>query len=127
MDAAPRRAFMKGEGGALRGTYYGGEERCNLLGVGSMDGRAFRLEGALEVGLGELEDELEEELEDELEELEELEEDVGGDVVVVEGLWTFLGLSQPNLLKPLTGRAWAAGAFAGLGGPPLFLLGRLGA
>ena len=79
-----------------------------------MDGRAFRLEGALEVGLGELEDELEEELEDELEELEklkELEEDVGGDVVVVEGLWTFLGLSQPNLLKPLTGRAWGAGAF----------------
>ena len=59
-----------------------------------MDERAFRLEGALEVGLGELEDELEEELEDELEELEklkELEEDAGGDVVVVEGLWTFLG------------------------------------
>ena len=50
-----------------------------------MDGRTFRLEGALEDGLGELEDELEEELEDELEELEkleELEEDVGGDVVV---------------------------------------------
>ena len=94
-----------------------------------MDGRAFRLEGAIEVGLGELEDELEEELEDELEELEklkELEEDVGGDVAVVEGLWTFLGLSQPNLLKPLTGRAWGAGAFAGPGGLPLFLLGRLG-
>ena len=73
-----------------------------------MDGRAFRLEGAIEVGLGELEDELEEELEDELEELEklkELEEDAGGDVVVVEGLRTFLGLSQPNLFKPLTGRA----------------------
>ena len=94
-----------------------------------MDEQAFRLGGALEVGLGELEDELEEELEDELEELEklkELEEDVGGDAVVVEGLWTFLGLSQPNLLKPLTGRAWGAGAFAGLGGLPLFLLGRLG-
>ena len=65
---------------------------------------------AWEGALGELEDELEEELEDELEELEklkELEEDVhvGRDVVVVEGLWTFLGLSQPNLLKPLTGRA----------------------
>ena len=57
--------------GALRGTHYGGEERSNLLGVGSMDGRAFRLGGALEVGIGELEDELEEELEDELEELEE--------------------------------------------------------
>ena len=44
-----------------------------MLGVGSMDGRAFRLGGALEVGIGELEDELaiEEELEDELEELEE--------------------------------------------------------
>ena len=45
-----------------------------------MNERAFRLGGALEVGLGELEDELEEELEDELEELEklkELEEDVG--------------------------------------------------
>ena len=94
-----------------------------------MDGRAFRLEGALEVGLGELEDELEEELEDELEELEklkELEEDVGGEVVVEEGLWAFLGLSQPNLLKPLTGRAWGAGAFADLGGLPLFLLGTLG-
>ena len=81
-----------------------------------------RLRLALEIL--ELEDELEEELEDELEELEklkELEEDVGGDVVVVEGLWTFLGLSQPNLLKPLTGRAWGAGAFAGLGGLPLFL------
>ena len=92
-----------------------------------MDGRAFRLGGALEVGIGEHEDELEEELEDELEELEklkELEEDVGGDVVVVEGLWTFLGLSQPNLLKPLT--VWGAGAFAGLGGLPLFLLGSLG-
>ena len=57
--------------GALRGTHYGGEERSNLLGVGSMDGRAFRLGGALEVGIGELEDELEEELEDELEELDE--------------------------------------------------------
>ena len=57
--------------GALRGTHYGEEERCNLLGVGSMDGRAFRLGGALEVGIGENEDELEEELEDELEELEE--------------------------------------------------------
>ena len=45
-------------------------------------------------------------------------------MVVVEGLCTFLGLSQPNLLKPLTGRAWGAGAFAGLGGPPLFLLGQ---
>ena len=53
-----------------------------------MDERAFRLGGALEVALGELEDELEEELEDELGELEklkELEEDVGGDVVVVDG------------------------------------------
>ena len=48
--------------GALRGTHYGGEERCNLLGVGSMDERAFRLGGAFEVGLGELEDELEEDL-----------------------------------------------------------------
>ena len=45
-------------------------------------------------------------------------------MVVVEGLWTFLGLSQPNLLKPLT--VWGAGAFAGLGGLPLFLLGPLG-
>ena len=36
-----------------------------------MDGRAFRLGGALEVGTGENEDGLEEELEDELEELEE--------------------------------------------------------
>ena len=72
---------------------------------------------ALEVGLGELEDELEDELE-ELEKLKELEEVVGGDVVVVEGLWTFLGLSQPNLLKPLT--VWGAGAFADLGGLPLF-------
>ena len=45
-------------------------------------------------------------------------------MVVVEGLWTFLGLSQPNLLKPLT--AWGAGAFADLGGLPLFLLGLLG-
>ena len=92
-----------------------------------MDEQAFRLGGALEVGLGELEDELEEELEDELEELEklkELEEDVGGDVVAVEGLWTFLGLSQPSLLKPLT--AWGAGAFADLGGLPLFLLGLSG-
>ena len=85
-----------------------GEERCNLLGVGSMGEQAFRLGGAFEVGLGELEGELEEELEDELEELEklkELEEDAGGDVAVVEGLRTFLGLSQPNLLKPLTDRA----------------------
>ena len=114
--------------------HYEGEERSNLLGVGSKDGRAFRLEGALKVGLGELEDELEKELEDELEEeleneLGELalepEEVAGGDVVIVEGLWTFLGLSQPNLLKPLTGRAWGAGAF-GPGGLPLFLLGRLG-
>ena len=90
-----------------------------------MGERAFRLGGALEVGLGELEDELEEELEDELEELEklkELEEDVGGEVVVEEGLWAFLGLSQPNLLKPLTGRAWGAGAFADPGGLLLFLL-----
>ena len=61
-----------------------------------MAGRAFRLEGTLEAGLGELENELEDELE-ELEKLKELEEVAGGDVVVVEGLWTFLGLSQPNL------------------------------
>ena len=52
-----------------------------------MDGRAFRLEGALEVGLGELEDELEEELE----KLKEHEEDVGGDVVV-EGYYFFVCL-----------------------------------
>ena len=45
-------------------------------------------------------------------------------MVAVEGLWTFLGLSQPNLLKPRT--VWGAGAFAGLGGLPLFLLGPLG-
>ena len=43
------------------------------------------------------------ELGNELEELEELKEVAEGVVVVVEGLWTFLGLSQPNLLKPLTG------------------------
>ena len=64
-----------------------------------MDGRAFRLRGALDVGIGELEDELEEELEDELEELEklrDLDEDVGGDVVVVvEGLSMDLLGSQP--------------------------------
>ena len=42
-----------------------------MLGVESMDEQAFRLGGALEVGIGEHEDELEEELEDELEELEE--------------------------------------------------------
>ena len=46
-------------------------------------------------------------------------------MVVVEGLWTFLGLGQPNLLKPLTGLTWGAGAFVGPGGLPLFLLGRL--
>jgi len=90
-----------------------------------MDERAFRLGGAREVGLGELEDELEEELEDELEELEKLKE-LEEEVVVEEGLWALLGLSQPNLLKPLTGRAWGAGAFADLGGLPLFLLGPLG-
>ena len=67
-----------------------------------MAGRAFRLEGTLEAGLGELENELEDELE-ELEKLKELEEVAGGGMVVVEGLWTFLGLRQPNLLKPLSG------------------------
>ena len=72
--------------------------------------------------LEELEDELEA-LEEELNELENVEEEV---VKVAEGLWTFLGLRQPNLLKPLTGRAWGAGAFADLGGLPLFLLGPLG-
>ena len=82
---------------------YGGEERSNLLGVESMAERAFRLEGTLEAGLGELENELEDELE-ELEKLEGRGEVAGGDVVVVEGLGTFLGLSQPSLLKPLTGR-----------------------
>ena len=63
-----------------------------------------------------LEDELEE-----LVELKELEEVAEGVVVVVEGLWTFLGLRQPNLLRPLTGRAWGAGAFADPGGLPVFL------
>ena len=89
-----------------------------------MAGWAFRLEETLVAWIGELGNELEE-LE-ELEELKELEEVAEGVVVVVEGLWTFLGLSQPNLLKPLTGRAWGAGAFADLGGLPLFLLGPLG-
>ena len=76
------------------------------------------MEETLEAWLGELGNELEE-----LEELKELEEVAEGVVVVVEGLWTFLGLSQPILLKPLTGRAWGAGAFADPGGLPLFLLG----
>ena len=49
--------------------------------------------------IGGLGDELEE-----LEELKELEEVAEGVVVVVESLWTFLGLRQPNLLRPLTGR-----------------------
>ena len=112
--------------GALRGTHYEGEERSDLLGVGSMDGRAFRLEGAFEGGLGELEDQLEAELEDELEELVKLmepEEVAEGVMVGVSSLWTFLGLRQPNLLRPLTGRAWGAGAFADPGGLSLFLLG----
>jgi hypothetical protein len=79
------------------------------------------LEETFVAWIGELGNELEE-----LEELKELEKVVEGVVVVVEGLWTFLGLSQPNLLKPLTGRAWGAGAFADLGDLPLFLLGPLG-
>ena len=61
------------------------------------------------------------ELGNKLEELEEFKEVAEGVVVVVEGLWTFLGLRQPNLLRPLTGRAWGAGAFADPGGLPLFL------
>ena len=67
-----------------------------------MAGRAFRLEETLEAWLGELGNELGNELEDELEEqeLKELEEVAEGVVAVVEGLWTFLGLSQPNLFKP---------------------------
>ena len=81
------------------------------MGVGSLAGWAFRLEETFVAWIGELGNELEE-----LEELKELEEVVEGVVVVVEGLWTFLGLSQPNLLKPLTGRAWGAGAFAEPGG-----------
>ena len=90
-----------------------------------MVGLAFRLGPELEVELEECEDEFEE-LENELAELEEAEEEA---VIVREGLWTFLGLSHPNLLKPLTGRAWEAGvgrAELGLGGLPLFLLGPLG-
>ena len=66
--------------------------------------------------IGELGNELEE-----LEELKELEEVAEGVVVLVEGVWTFLGLRQPNLLKPLTGRAWGAGAFADLGGLPNYM------
>ena len=76
------------------------------------------MEETLEAWLGELGNELEE--------IEELKEVAEGVVVVAEGLWTFLGLRQPNLLKPLTGRAWGAGAFADLGGLPLFLLDPLG-
>jgi hypothetical protein len=35
--------------------------------------------------------------------LKELEEVVEGVEIVEEGLWTFLGLSQPNLLRSLGG------------------------